>query len=53
MTMMNDLTAYGRAIMDTLETGLADKVTGRLSELDADLPNLITDYAFGKVLPNV
>ena len=40
MTMMNDLTAYGRAIMDTLETGLADKVTGRLSELDADLPKL-------------
>ena len=50
MTMMNDLTAYGRAIMDTLETGLADKVTGRLSELDADLPNLITDYAFGAVV---
>ena len=50
MTMMNDLTAYGRAIMDTLETGLADKVTGRLIELDADLPNLITDYAFGAVV---
>ena len=50
MTMMNDLTAYGRAIMDTLETGLADKVTGRLRELDADLPNLITDYAFGAVV---
>ena len=50
MTMMNDLTAYGRAIMDTLETGLADKVTGRLSELDADLPNLIIDYALGAVV---
>ena len=50
MTKTNDLTAYGRAIMDTLETGLADKVTGRLIELDADLPNLITDYAFGAVV---
>lgn len=33
------------------ETGLADKVTGRLSlSCDADLPNLITDYAFGAVV---
>ena len=40
MTMMNDLTAYGRAIMDTLETGLADKVTGRLSELDGKHPTI-------------
>ena len=39
-----------RVWSDAYETGLADKVTGRLSELDADLPNLITDYAFGAVV---
>ncbi|MFU2315515.1 carboxymuconolactone decarboxylase family protein [Rahnella sp. PCH160] len=45
-----ELTEYGRSIMDKLETGLADKVTSRLSELDTDLPKLITDYAFGAVV---
>lgn len=44
------LTQHGRAIMERLETGLADKVTGRLRELDDDLPRLITDYAFGAVV---
>ncbi len=50
MSQTNDLTRYGRDIMDRLEPGLADKVTGRLSELDASLPALITDYAFGAVV---
>lgn len=36
--------------MDSLEAGLADRVTGRLSELDPTLPALITDYAFGAVV---
>ncbi|MFI8417104.1 carboxymuconolactone decarboxylase family protein [Serratia sp. NPDC078593] len=44
------LTQHGREIMERLEAGLADKVTARLSELDADLPRLITDYAFGAVV---
>jgi 4-carboxymuconolactone decarboxylase len=46
----NALTEHGRSIMDKLEPGLADKVTARLSELDSDLPKLITDYAFGAVV---
>jgi 4-carboxymuconolactone decarboxylase len=46
----NALTEHGRSIMDKLEPGLADKVTSRLSELDSDLPKLITDYAFGAVV---
>ena len=50
MKQGTELTHYGREIMDRLEEGLADKVTGRLSELDADLPRLITDYAFGAVV---
>ncbi|CAH0306771.1 carboxymuconolactone decarboxylase [bacteria symbiont BFo1 of Frankliniella occidentalis] len=50
MSQNNDLTRYGRDIMDRLEPGLAAKVTGRLSELDASLPALITDYAFGAVV---
>ncbi len=45
MSQTNDLTRYGRDIMDRLEPGLAAKVTNRLSELDASLPTLITDYA--------
>lgn len=50
MKQGNELTSHGRSIMERLEQGLADKVTGRLSELDADLPRLITDYAFGAVV---
>lgn len=50
MNQTNDLSRYGREIMDRLEPGLADKVTGRLGELDATLPALITDYAFGAVV---
>lgn len=50
MKQINDLTHYGREIMDRLEPGLADKVTAQLSELDATLPALITDYAFGAVV---
>nr|WP_315292112.1 carboxymuconolactone decarboxylase family protein [Serratia proteamaculans] len=46
----HELTNHGRAIMERLETGLADKVTDRLRELDDDLPRLITDYAFGAVV---
>ncbi|MRT06117.1 carboxymuconolactone decarboxylase family protein [Ewingella americana] len=46
----NELTEYGRAIMEKLEPGLADAVSARLGELDADLPRLITDYAFGAVV---
>ena len=34
MSQTDDLTLYGREIMDRLESGLADKVTTRLSELD-------------------
>ncbi|WP_413730225.1 carboxymuconolactone decarboxylase family protein [Sodalis sp. RH22] len=45
-----DLTEYGRSIMNQIESGLADKVSNRLAELDADLPQLITDYAFGAVV---
>ena len=50
MSQTDDLTRYGRDIMDSLESGLADKVTARLSELDSTLPALITDYAFGAVV---
>lgn len=50
MNQANNLTEYGKQIMNTLEEGLADKVIGRLSELDEDLPKLITDYAFGAVV---
>lgn len=50
MSQTNDLTSYGRDIMDRLEPGLADTVTGRLGELDSTLPALITDYAFGAVV---
>lgn len=50
MKQINELTHYGREIMDRLEPGLADKVTAQLSELDATLPALITDYAFGAVV---
>ena len=50
MSQTNDLTRYGRDIMDRLKPGLAAKVTNRLSELDASLPTLITDYAFGAVV---
>ncbi|QMV53371.1 carboxymuconolactone decarboxylase family protein [Ewingella americana] len=46
----NELTEHGRSIMNQLEPGLADKVTGRLAELDSDLPRLLTDYAFGAVV---
>lgn len=50
MNHTDSLTHYGRDIMDRLEPGLADKVTGRLSELDPTLPALTTDYAFGAVV---
>jgi 4-carboxymuconolactone decarboxylase len=46
----SELTNRGREIMEQLEAGLADKVCQRLSELDEDLPKLITDYAFGDVI---
>ena len=44
------LTQHGKSIMIQLQDGLADNVTNRLAELDADLPALITDYAFGAVV---
>nr|WP_297461628.1 carboxymuconolactone decarboxylase family protein [uncultured Halomonas sp.] len=47
---MNSKTARGKEIMDRLEAGAGEKVTARLSELDADLPRLITDYAFADVV---
>ncbi|RPH30249.1 carboxymuconolactone decarboxylase [Buttiauxella warmboldiae] len=50
MSQTNDLTRFGRDIMERLEPGLADKVAGRLGEFDATLPALITDYAFGAVV---
>ena len=50
MKQGTELTRHGREIMDRLEEGLADGVTSRLAELDADLPRLITDYAFGAVV---
>ncbi|WP_406850607.1 carboxymuconolactone decarboxylase family protein [Candidatus Arsenophonus nilaparvatae] len=50
MSQTDDLTRYGRKIMDRLEAGLADKVTRRLSEFDPILPALITNYAFGAVV---
>lgn len=50
MSQISNLTHYGRDIMNRLEPGLADKVTGRLNELDATLSALITDYAFGAVV---
>ncbi|MDP5211009.1 carboxymuconolactone decarboxylase family protein [Microbulbifer sp. 2205BS26-8] len=46
----HSLTDQGRKIMDQLEQGLADRVTHNLSQLDKGLSELITDYAFGKVL---
>ncbi|WP_051691004.1 carboxymuconolactone decarboxylase family protein [Photorhabdus australis] len=50
MKMGEELTEHGRSIMESLEPGLADRVIGSLAELDADLPFLITDYAFGAVV---
>lgn len=50
MSNADDLTQYGREIMNRLEPGLADKVTTRLNELDPTLSALITDYAFGSVV---
>ncbi len=46
----SDKTVKGKQIMDRLEAGAGDRVTGRLAELDADLPKLITDYAFADVV---
>ncbi len=43
-------TERGRAIMEQLEAGSAERVTTRLAELDADLPRLVTDYAFADVI---
>lgn len=43
-------TIKGMHVMDRLEDGLAERVSRRLSELDSDLPRLITDYAFGSVV---
>lgn len=50
MTDMTERTRKGRGIMDRLEPGAADRVCSRLAELDADLPRLITDYAFADVV---
>jgi 4-carboxymuconolactone decarboxylase len=36
--------------MDALEPNTAERVTAKLSELDPDLPRLITDYAFADVI---
>ncbi|PAU82105.1 carboxymuconolactone decarboxylase [Halovibrio salipaludis] len=47
---MTDKTVRGKQIMDRLEAGAGDRVTGRLAELDPDLPRLITDYAFADVV---
>ncbi|OHY80830.1 carboxymuconolactone decarboxylase family protein [Marinobacter sp. AC-23] len=49
-TALNEKTAKGKEIMDRLEAGAGDRVTSRLAELDADLPKLITDYAFADVI---
>ena len=49
-TKGSDLTTHGKAIMNQLQDGLAERVTRSLGELDADLPALITDYAFGAVV---
>lgn len=46
----NLLTEHGKAVMNQLQDGLADRVIGSLSKLDDDLPTLITDYAFGSVV---
>ncbi|CAH0529996.1 carboxymuconolactone decarboxylase family protein [Vibrio hippocampi] len=43
-------TIKGMYVMDRLEDGLAERMSRRLSELDSDLPRLITDYAFGSVV---
>ncbi|MDK9757528.1 carboxymuconolactone decarboxylase family protein [Vibrio sp. D173a] len=40
----------GMWVMNRLEDGLAERVSSKLSELDSDLPRLITDYAFGSVV---
>ncbi len=45
-----DLTDYGKAIMNRLESGLADRIVDSLGELDETLPRLITDYAFASVI---
>ncbi len=45
-----DLTDYDKAIMNCLESGLADRVVDGLGELDEALPRLITDYAFASVI---
>ncbi len=47
---LEDKIAKGKRIMDLLEPGTGERVTGRLAELDADLPRLITDYAFADVV---
>ncbi|MEA3252597.1 MAG: carboxymuconolactone decarboxylase family protein [Pseudomonadota bacterium] len=47
---MSDKTAKGKQIMDRLEAGAGDRVTGRLAELDPNLSRLITDYAFADVV---
>ncbi|MDB5869436.1 MAG: carboxymuconolactone decarboxylase [Polaromonas sp.] len=49
-SLMSDKTRLGRSLMDALEPGTAERVTAKLSELDADLPRLITDYAFADVI---
>ena len=46
----SELTEHGKAIMNQLQSGLADSVISSLSKLDKDLPMLITDYAFGLVV---
>ncbi len=49
-SLMSDKTRLGRSLMDALEPNTAERVTAKLSELDPDLPRLITDYAFADVI---
>lgn len=47
---MSSKTAKGKEIMNRLEAGAGERITARLAELDAGLPELITDYAFADVI---
>ncbi len=47
---MDNKTARGRAVMDALEPGTADRVVARLASLDAGLASFITDSVFADVI---
>jgi 4-carboxymuconolactone decarboxylase len=50
MKQQREISEYGKQVMNSLQSGLADSVIERLSELDDDLPKLIVNYAFADVV---